>query len=414
MTFAIESFAEILGVLSKNKLRTLLTALSVAWGMFMLAVLLGAGRGLENGAAWEFRDDAVASLWIRSGPTSVAYAGRGPGRQVSFTDEDYEALGREMPGIEHRSGRFYLWGEFQVRYGSQHAAFDIRGVHPGHRYLEKTELVRGRFLNQLDLRSRRKVAVVGSEVRKALFGDTDPLGRTIEIRGLHYLVVGEFEDVGGEAELRKIYIPISTAQLVYHSPRRIHQLMFSLTSEDLEQSRQTGEAARALLAKRHNVAPHDRRAIRVQNNLERYKKITDIFVWLRAFMWVVGIGTLLAGVVGISNIMLISVAERTKEIGIRRALGATPVSVVSMILIEAVLITSISGYTGLVLGVGAVELAASTFEDAPFLRMPSVDLGVALRAALLLVIAGGLAGLFPALRAARVNPAVALREGDGA
>ena len=412
MTFAVESFAEILGVLSSNKLRTLLTALSVAWGMFMLAVLLGAGRGLENGAEWEFRNDAVASIWIHSGHTSVPYAGRGPGRQVRFTDDDYEALGREVPGVEHRSGRFYLWGEFQVRYGPKHAAFDIRGVHPGHRFLEKTDLVRGRFLNDRDLLERRKVAVIGTEVRRALFEDTDPLGKTIEIRGLHYLVVGEFEDVGGEAELRKIYIPISTAQLVYHDPRRIHSLMFTLTSDDLDQSRRTEQVAQALLTQRHDVSPDDRRAIRLYNNLERFRKFTDIFVWLRAFMWIVGIGTLLAGVVGVSNIMLISVAERTKEIGIRRAVGATPMSVVTMILIESVVITAVSGYAGLVGGVAAVELAASVIHDAPFLRAPSVDLRVALTAAALLVVAGALAGLFPALRAARIDPASALREGD--
>jgi putative ABC transport system permease protein len=408
----IEGLTEILSVLRRNKLRTLLTALSVAWGMFMLALLLGAGRGLENGVAWEFRDEAVASIWVHAGPTALPYAGRGPNRDVRFTNDDYAALLREVPGIAHLSGRFFLWGEFFVRYGSKHSAFDIRGTHPQHRYIEKTEIVRGRYINQADLDAKRKVAVIGSKVREALFGAGDPIGEYIEIRGLHYLVVGEFEDVGGEAELRKIFVPITTAQLVYNSPGRIHQLMFTLASDDLAASREVGTAARALLGKRHMVSPDDRRGIRIQNNLEQFKKLTDVFSWIRVFVWIVGVGTLLAGIVGVSNIMLIAVAERTKEIGVRKALGATPFSIVSMIVIEAVLLTALAGYSGLVAGVGVVEIVARTAPDVPFLREPSVDLGVALIAAGLVVVAGGLAGLFPALRAARVDPIVALRQGD--
>jgi len=406
-----ESLAEILSVLRRNKLRTLLTALSVAWGMFMLALLLGAGKGLENGVAWEFRDDAVASIWVHAGPTSLPYAGRGPNRDVRFTNDDYAALVREVPGIEHLSGRFFLWGEFFVRYGSKHSAFEIRGTHPEHRYLEKTEIVRGRFINQADLGGRRKVAVIGSKVREALFGAGDAIGEYIEIRGLQYLVVGEFEDVGGENELRKIYVPITTAQLVYNSPGRIHQLLFTLHTDDLEESRRVGDSARALLGQRHSVSPDDRRGIRIQNNLEQFKKLTDVFSWIRVFVWIVGVGTLLAGIVGVSNIMLIAVAERTREIGVRKALGATPLSIVSMIVTEAVLLTALSGYSGLVAGVALVEVVAKTAPDIPFLRDPSVDIGVALIAAALVMVAGGLAGLFPALRAASVDPIVALREG---
>jgi putative ABC transport system permease protein len=408
----IESLQELTSVLRRNKLRTLLTSLSVAWGMFMLALLLGAGRGLENGANWEFREFAVNSLWLFTGKTSVPYAGRGPGRQIYFENDDYDAIGRQVPGIEHRSGRFYLWGEFFVSYGAKHAAFDIRGVHPGCRYFEKTEILRGRYVNERDLWEKRKVAVIGSKVRESLFGEEDPIGKYIQIRGLSYLVVGEFQDAGGEAELRRIFVPITTAQLVYNQPRTIHQLMVTLTTNDVAQSQKTSERMRLLLDERHDVSPKDQRAIRVLNNLEQFAKVTSVFVWIRMFVWIVGIGTLLSGIVGVSNILLISVAERTKEIGIRKALGATPFSIVGMIVFEAMLITATSGYAGLVAGVACVEFVARTAKNVPFMRNPDVDLKVTLIAGALLVLAGCLAGLFPALRAARVDPIHALRQGD--
>jgi putative ABC transport system permease protein len=408
----LESLQEIWAVLRQNRLRTFLTALSVAWGMFMLALLLGAGRGLENGVVWEFRDDAINSISVGSGKTSLPFAGRGPGRAIYFDNDDYDAIARAVPNIEHQTGRFYLWGEFFVSYGKKHAAFDIRGTHPGHRFLEKTEMIRGRFLNDVDIRERRKVAVIGEKVRLSLFEDQNPIGKYIQIRGLSYLVVGEFDDVGGEAELRKIYVPISTAQLIYNQPRTVHQLMFTIGTEDVARSLKIAEVAHQLLASRHGVALEDRRAIRVTNNLEQFKKTTQVFSWIRVFVWIVGIGTLVAGIVGVGNIMLISVAERTKEIGIRKAIGATPFSIVGMVVFEAMLITAISGYAGLVGGVFTVELIARVSEGAAFFRQPSVDLTVALAAAGLLVVAGGLAGLFPALRAARVDPIVALREGE--
>lgn len=407
----LEHFAEILSVLRRNRLRTFLTALSVAWGVFMLAVLLAAGSGLQNGAEWEFRDDAVASLFVQSGQTSVPFAGKKVGRDVKFTNDDQAMLGRELPAIGHQSGMFYLWGEFQVNRGRRHSAFDIRGVHPGYQFLEKTQMVRGRYLNQTDLKETRKVCIIGTQVREALFDQASPIGAYIQIRGLYYQVVGEFEDVGSEAELRRIYVPITTAQLVYHSPGRIHSLIFDLKSVDLDQSIETADRAKNLLAIRHQVSKEDRRAIRIYNNLERFYKVTRVFSWIRVFVWVIGIGTLLAGVVSVSNIMLIAVAERQKEIGIRRAIGATGLSMVVMILTESILITALSGYAGLVAAVAVVEFVAKTFTDLPFMREPSVDLAVMLLASLLVVCAGALAGLFPALRAARVDPIVALREG---
>jgi len=405
----LDALQEIFTTLRRNKLRTALTAASVAWGMLMLVVLLGAGRGLQNGAAYEFRDDAVNSLWLYSGKTSRPFGGRGPGREVKLMNEDYDALQRHFPRIDHITARFYMWGEFTVSYGPKHSSFDMRGVHPGHQYLEKTIMVQGRFINDSDIAQHRKVCVIGTKVVDALFGKTPPLGEYLLIHGLFYQVVGVFEDVGGEAELKKIYAPITTAQLLYKQPGRVHQVMFTIGDASLEQSQALASQVTRFMAQRKGVSPDDRQALRIQNNVEQFQRINSVFVWIEAFVWLVGIGTLLAGVVGVSNIMLISVKERTREIGIRKALGATPRSIVTLVIGEALLVTSVAGYCGLIAGVGVVELAARYVKDVPFLRQPDVDLSVALTAALVLVFCGALAGFFPARHAAKISPMEALR-----
>jgi len=405
----LDALQEIFSTLRRNKLRTALTAASVAWGMLMLVVLLGAGRGLQNGAAYEFRDDAVNSLWLYSGKTSRPFGGRGPGREVKLMNEDYDALQRHFPRIDHITARFYMWGEFTVSYGPKHSSFDMRGVHPGHQYLEKTIMVQGRFINDSDIAQHRKVCVIGTKVVDALFGKTPPLGEYLLIHGLFYQVVGVFEDVGGEAELKKIYAPITTAQLLYKQPGRVHQVMFTIGDASLEQSQALASQVTRFMAQRKGVSPDDRQALRIQNNVEQFQRINSVFVWIEAFVWLVGIGTLLAGVVGVSNIMLISVKERTREIGIRKALGATPRSIVTLVIGEALLVTSVAGYCGLIAGVGVVELAARYVKDVPFLRQPDVDLSVALTAALVLVFCGALAGFFPARHAAKISPMEALR-----
>ena len=405
----LDALQEIFATLQRNKLRTALTALSVAWGMLMLVVLLGAGRGLQNGAAYEFRDDAVNSLWLYPGKTTLPFAGRGPGREVKLMNDDYDAIQRSVPGVEHITARFYLFGEFVVSYGAKHSAFDIRGTHPGHQYLEKTIITAGRFLNDADLSERRKVCVLGSKVVDFLFGKQDPLGEYLKIRGVSYKVVGVFEDVGGEAELKKIYVPITTAQLVYNQPGRVHQIMFTIGNASVAQSRQLAESLVRFVAARHGVSPDDRRALHVQNNVEEFERVNSVFVWIQVFVWIVGIGTLLAGIVGVSNIMLISVKERTREIGIRKALGATPWSIITLVIGEAIIVTAIAGYCGLILGIFVVELAARYLTNVPYMRQPDVDLRVALIASGLLVCSGALAGFFPARHAANVNPIEALR-----
>lgn len=406
---SVDALREVFDVLSRNKLRTTLTGLSVGWGIFVLVLLLAAGNGLRHGVEYDFRDDATNSIWIRRGKSSQPYQGHAPGRPVNFDDGDLEALRREVPGIEYLTGRYYVRGALTVSRGAQGATFDVRGCHPDHQHLERTIMTSGRFINELDLRERRKVAVIGPTVQAALFGREDPLGEPINIRGVNYTVVGVFEDQGGEGELRRIYIPISTAQLVYHGGDRLHQIMFTTGTASLRESEQMAQRSREVLAERHIVSPSDRRAIQISNNLVQFRKLMDIFDWIRSFVWLVGLGTLFAGIVGVSNIMIISVQERTRELGIRKAIGATPASIIRMILTEALLLTAAAGYAGLIAGFACVELARVYLPDNDYIRNPDVDVRVGLVATLLLVVAGALAGVLPALHAARVRPVVAMR-----
>ncbi len=408
---AFDAWQEVFDLIRRNKVRTFLTALSVAWGIFMLIILLAAGRGLQQGVEHDFRDDATNSIWIRPAETSLPFAGRAPGRTVRFKNTDVDAVAREVGGVEHITGRFYLWGDIHVSRGNESERFGIRGCHPDHLYLERTIMLEGRFINETDVERRRKVAVIGPEVKKALFRDEPYLGQYIRVKGVPYQVVGLYRDEGQQNELRKIYIPITTAQLVYRGGEDVHHIMFTTGDATVEQSKLMESQVRHLLAARHDFDVADWRAINISNNLERFRKMTQMFGWVEAFVWLVGIGTILAGVIGVSNIMLISVRERTTEIGIRKAIGATPWQIVRMVLMEAFLVTSVSGYSGLVLGALVVELVQRHLPDNDYLRNPQVDFRAALIAVIVLVVAGVLAGLVPALRAAKVQPVTAMREG---
>jgi putative ABC transport system permease protein len=405
----IDRLLEIVETLLRHKLRTSLTMLSVAWGVFMLVVLLGAGSGLQNGVQWMFRDDATNSVWMWPAQTSLPWRGTPPGKEIRFEEEDFQAIS-QIPGIEHITGRFFFQGEYMVTRGDKRSTFDIRSCHPDHQYVEKTIMISGRFLDDLDISERRKVAVIGEPVAKMLFGREEPLGQTIQIRGTPYTVIGVFDDVGGEGERRKIYVPISTAQLAHGQPGRMHQLMFLVDEAHLDKSRELGEQARMLVARRAGFDPSDKNAVRVRDNLENRKRITSVLDGIEIFLWIVGIGTIVAGIVAASNIMLISVAERTREIGLRKALGATPGSIIRMIVTECVLLIGVSGYVGLVLGVALLHFAGENLPSSDYFREPQIHFQAAIFAITSLLILGTLAGYFPARRAARINPITALRD----
>ena len=410
--FDKDKWQEIFGTIRRHKLRTALTAFSVWWGIFMLVILLGAGTGMQNSILHNFRDDAANALFIRSGSTSQPYKGLPAGRYIRFDNDDYD-MAKEVDGIVHHSGRYYLWGEFFTTYKNKSLAFNIRCIHPGHQMIENTEVTHGRYINDDDINQKRKVCVIGRLVKEGFFEeDEQAVGEYLNIKGLDYLVVGVFNDSGGDWENRNIYLPISTAQLT-EGTDRIHNIALDLGDVTFEEAKAIEEDLRVQLAARHKFSPADRSALRIWNKAESSREFNLVFSFINGFIWFVGIGSILAGVIGVSNIMLIVVKERTKEIGIRKALGATPFSIVSMIVQEAIFLTGVAGYFGLACGLGVIYAVQQFMEsnniEAEYFRNPEVNTGVAVFALGVLILSGAVAGLIPALQAVRVNPVVAMK-----
>jgi putative ABC transport system permease protein len=410
MLHFVDRLQEIYSTIQKNKLRTVLTGFSVAWGIFMLILLLGSGTGIENGVKNEFRNVATNSIWVHPGQTSKPFKGLQPGRQIEFTNTDYDEIKTNLVGVEHITARYYLWNTNLISYQKEYGAFNIIAFHPDHKFLENTLLKEGRLINELDVSRARKVATIGTLVKEQLFKDEPAVGKFININGVPFRVVGIHFDEGREMHLRLIYLPVSTAQKVFGGGNKIHAYMFTVGNASVGQGRTMEKAVRTKMALRHNFSPDDLKALRVFNTVERFQKFINLFSGIRIFIWIIGIGTIIAGIVGISNIMLISVKERTREIGIRKALGATPGSIVNLILSESVLITAVSGYIGLVAGVAVIELASTYLPKIDLFQHPEVDFRVAVGALVLLVISGMIAGFVPARRAAGILPVEALRD----
>ncbi|MCB2219741.1 MAG: ABC transporter permease [Bacteroidetes bacterium] len=407
--FDLDKWQEIYSTIQKNKLRTFLTGFSVAWGIFMLIILLGSGYGLENGVRKEFEGDAANTLWVNQGVTSVAHKGYKPGRFIQFTNADYNAT-KTMEDVEHISGRFTIWENNTLSYKNEYGAFDIFCSHPGYGVVENLTPVKGRFLNDVDVDEFRKVTAIGKLVDEALFKGEYPIGKYIQVAGIPFKVIGVFDDPGGDRDLSRIYIPISTAQMVFNRGNRLGTMSMTIGDASVARSEEMVKQIREELAQRHHFDPEDQRAIFIWNNVENYTKFMNLFANIRLFIWVIGIGTIIAGIVGVSNIMMIVVKERTKEIGIRKSMGATPRSIVSLILQESILITAFAGYIGLVGGVGLLELFSKFVPASGYFANPEVNINVALGATTILILAGALAGFVPARKASAVKPVVALRD----
>lgn len=408
----IDKWQEIFSSLGRHKLRTFLTAFAVWWGIFMLVILLGAGTGLENSQKRNFNDDAMNSIFIRPGQTSQEYKGLPPGRFIQFNNKDFDLVS-ELEGIEHITGRFYFWGSFFVTYQGESLSFDVRCVHPDHKVIENTTITEGRYLNQADIDDFRKVCVIGDLVAESFFKNGEnPIGKNLTIRNTKYKIVGIFTDSGSDRERRYIYLPISTAQKI-SGRDRIHQLMVELGDIPLEESQKIEREIKEVLAVQHKFSPDDREAIRTFNLAEAFQEFQTVFSFISGFIWFVGIGSIIAGVIGVSNIMLIVVKERTKEIGVRKALGATPRSIVTMIVQESIFLTSIAGYLGLACGlliVGGIQSVMESNDiDIEFFYNPEIDLGMVLLALFILILSGAVAGLIPALQAVKINPVIAMK-----
>ncbi len=406
--FDRDNWQEIFETIRKNKLRSFLTAFSVGWGIFILIVLLGAGQGLYNGAQAQFMSDAVNSIVVEGGQTSIAHGGLKINRQIQLTNEDYALIADKTPYIDRKSAVYRGWGSRMISYKKKHAGFVVRPVMPEHCFLENAQIISGRFLNNIDINEFRKVCAIGEPVKKELFNNEDPINKFVDIEGVQYKVVGVFTDPGNGDNTRA-YIPLSTAQRAYGGKRDINFMWLSTTEEGVAKSEDMVKNIRNLMAHKYNFSPEDLNAIRIENWSLEYKRIMSMLNGIKVFIWIIGMLTLFAGIVGVSNIMMIIVKERTKEIGIRKAIGATPALIVGQIILEAVFITAVAGYIGLISGIGLLELANSIGMDSDFFKKPEVDFKAAVYATLLIIVAGALAGFIPSIRAARVEPVVALR-----
>ena len=410
--FDLDKWQEILGTMRRNKLRTFLTAFGVFWGIFMLVLLLGAGKGMENGVWKEFGSGAKNSLFVSAGKTSLPWQGLKPGREIKFTNDDLEAIRRQVDGVELLATRNRLSGEYTIINGTKNGSYQVFGANAEFFQINGEQLARGRLLSPLDGIEQRKVIVLGEKVHKVLFGDSSGIGKYVQVKGVFFRVVGTFTNTGNNGRNEeRAFVPFTTFQTTFNQYNQVQRI--GVSSRKGTPVKELEEQVRQLLASRHQFDPADKQALELDNNEEEVARFEGLFRGIQLFVSVIGVLTLVAGVVGVSNIMLIIVQERTREIGVRKALGATPWSIISMIVQESVVITSVSGYLGLLAGVALLDAVRYALEQAggtsSYFDHPQVNLAVALSATALLVVAGAVAGLVPATKAANVKPIEALR-----
>lgn len=423
--FDKDRWQEIFSAIKQNKLRSVLTAFGVFWGIFMLVTMTGAGNGLVNGITDGFKDFAPNSGFVWTNSTTKAYKGFRQGRRWNFNNEDMEAIRREVTDVDVLAPKLQGWnissGENVIR-GLRSGSFDVFGEVPDYDLIDPNEMVYGRFINDMDISSKRKVCVIGERVYEVMFDKGEnPVGKYLKVSGVWFQVVGVARSKNpginiGADKKEVVYLPFTTMQQAYNYGDDVH--FFGFTSRKGTSVSETAEKVEAFLRNKHSVAPDDVEAIGHFNVEEQVKTMGYLFIGINALIWIVGIGTLIAGAVGVSNIMLVIVRERTKEIGIQRAIGAKPWTIVSQILTESVFLTTVAGFMGLALGTLILYLAniglmvaeaAKTTEEGTFFKNPEIGLPMAVIALSVLIITGFIAGLIPSQKAIRIKPIEALR-----
>ena len=414
-----DKWQEIFHTLKKNKLRTGLTAFGVSWGIFMLMIMMGAGTGLENAVYSGMGDFATNSMFIWTQSTTIPYKGFPRNRWYRFELDDMYVLKRSIPDIDIIAPTVHGGGwraNSNVLYGRQKGEFRVEGVMPDENKIDPVDIEMGRYINDYDIIDRRKVALLGYRVYEELFEkDEDAVDKYVKINGMYFQVIGVYRSkhTGGWGEQQNsiIFIPFSTTEQIYNYPDIVDH--FSIVGKPYANINEIEKEVKVILAKRHSVHPDDQGAFGCNNVGEQFKKIRGLFLGIRGLIWLVGIGTLLAGVIGVSNIMLIIINERTQEFGIKRAMGATPLKIISTVISESVFLTSVAGLTGMAAGIYIVELVnralgTSASEEVMFMN-PEVDFNIALAALIILILFGILAGIIPAKRAVSIKPIEAIR-----
>ncbi len=414
--FDLDKWKEVWSTLKANRLRTLLTAFGVFWGIVMLLAMLGFASALDSGTKRQMKGIASNMLWVWGQATTEPYDGLPTGREVRLSMDDIDPI-RRLSAVEHVTPRIQLGGfmnNFTVSHESKVGSFSVYGDYPDLAKIVAFSYDAGRFINERDMAEQRKVCVIGNLVRDELFGPgVDPMGKYIKISGVYFQVVGLMRTLRsgreGERDASTVYVPFTTLRAAFNTGDRVG--FFALTAKRELGSTALEDQVKTILQQRHRIAPTDKLAIGSFNMFQFFGKIEGVFFFISLLGWVVGTMTLFAGVIGVSNIMLITVKERTKEIGVRKALGATPISIVAMIMKESMVLTALAGLAGVVAGVGLLALASAVLENASSLPFgpPNVPLSTALIAVAVLVGAGALAGIMPAAHAASIKPIEALR-----
>lgn len=408
--FDLDRWREIFQAISKNKLRTALSGFTISFAILLFTLLFGVGNGLKHTFEKQFAGDANNSVYIRTGRTTKPYKGLQSGRRIQLRNEDSKFINKNFEDeIQFFSPN--IQRSMQAIYKGEQNRYSVRGVYPDYQPLESAEIVDGRFLTYLDIDRRSKVVAIGRLVEKDLFGQLSALGKNMNLDGLSYKVVGVFKDPGGDNDERYIYVPFSTLQGIYKPNDEVDYIGLTFNPNlSVDQAISFSNLLTKQLKEKFSIDPRDQAALRVQNYAEGTKNVEQFMMVLNIIILFIGIGTLVAGIIGISNIMVYIVRERTKELGIRKALGATPRSIVSMIMMESIFVTALAGYSGLLMGVFSLKAIGDGLEKEYFILNPSVETYVVVGATIVLIIAGTIAGYIPAKRAASIKPIVALND----
>jgi len=414
--FDLDKWKEIWATLRSNRLRTFLTAFGVFWGILMLMAMLGFGSAIQSGSQRQMKGMATNLLFVWGQQTTESYDGLPPGRGVRFNTADIELL-RRLPSIEYLAPRLQLGGwmnNFTVSHESKSGTFTVMADYPELRHIVAFEYDAGRFVNERDIAESRKVVVIGKAVYEQLFEPgVDPIGKYVKISGVYFQVVGLTRTLRsgqqGDRDANTLFVPFTTLKTAFNIGDRVG--FFAMTAKPGTDGPELERSVREALMRHHRVAPTDNLAIGSFNMFVMFGKFQTFFLVLQVVSWVVGGATLIAGVIGVSNIMLITVKERTKEIGVRKALGASPLSIVSMVVEESIAMTAIAGLIGVAAGVGLLAATGAILEHMPDspLGPPNVSLSTVLTAVAVLIGAGAFAGVMPASHAASIKPIEALR-----
>jgi len=407
--FDLDRWREIFQSINKNKLRSVMSGFTVAFAILLFTLLFGVVSGLKNTFEDAFVDNAANSMIVRVRKSTKPFKGLQSGRRIQLKNPDYEYLADKYESkIDLMTARIFK--NFSISYNNKQDNYSVTAVHPDHQFLEKTIIDEGRYINQLDINASSKVIVLGRLVKADLFGEKPALGKRVNVGGISYKVIGVFSDEGGDNEERIAYIPVTTAQKLYGNNDYLNQIRIGYNEDlNLDEAIAFGNLIERDMRSKLDIHPDDQSALSVRNMAEGRKGV-DVFMIALFFIVVfIGSGTLIAGIIGISNIMIFVIKERTKEFGIRKALGAKPSSIVGMVVQESVLITTIAGYLGLTLGTYILSLIGNSLEKDYFIKDPSVSQGLVIGATFVLIISGLIAALVPARKASKIKPVVALR-----